>query len=53
MKQSRRIAESPEEPPLKKRRYVPGGPGGGGRFIDFDGAEVEEMTPPKKTNGTP
>ncbi|KAJ5564080.1 hypothetical protein N7513_000322 [Penicillium frequentans] len=53
MKQSRRLAESPEEPPLKKRRYVPGGPGGGGRFIDFDGAEVDEMTPPKKTNGTP
>ncbi|KAI0023266.1 PHD-finger domain-containing protein [Xylariomycetidae sp. FL0641] len=22
------------EPPLKRRRYVPGGPGGGGRFVD-------------------
>ncbi|KAI1127519.1 hypothetical protein F5Y10DRAFT_242680 [Nemania abortiva] len=22
------------EPPLKRRRYVPGGPGGGGRFLD-------------------
>ena len=22
------------EPPLKKRRYFPGGPGGGGRFLD-------------------
>ncbi|RYP45917.1 hypothetical protein DL768_007785 [Monosporascus sp. mg162] len=22
------------EPPLKKRRYFPGGPGGGGRFVD-------------------
>ncbi|KAJ4416783.1 hypothetical protein N0V85_002119 [Neurospora sp. IMI 360204] len=28
------------EPPLKKRRYVPGGPGGGGRFIDEDGVET-------------
>lgn len=28
------------EPPLKKRRYVPGGPGGGGRYVDVDGTEV-------------
>ena len=27
-------------PPLKKRRYVPGGPGGGGRYVDVDGTEV-------------
>ena len=27
-------------PPLKKRRYVPGGPGGGGRYVDADGTEV-------------
>lgn len=27
-------------PPLKKRRYVPGGPGGGGRYVDLDGTEV-------------
>ena len=27
-------------PPLKKRRYVPGGPGGGGRYVDTDGTEV-------------
>lgn len=26
-----------EEPPLKKRKYVPGGPGGGGRFVLDDG----------------
>ena len=26
--------------PLKKRRYVPGGPGGGGRYVDADGTEV-------------
>ncbi|KAF2876946.1 PHD-zinc-finger like domain-containing protein [Massariosphaeria phaeospora] len=27
-------------PPLKKRRYVPGGPGGGGRYVDVDGIET-------------
>lgn len=27
-------------PPLKKRRYIPGGPGGGGRYVDTDGTEV-------------
>ena len=29
-----------EAPPLKKRRYVPGGPGGGGRYVDIDGTET-------------
>ncbi|KAG9516908.1 hypothetical protein KCV07_g6543, partial [Aureobasidium melanogenum] len=28
------------EPPLKKRRYVPGGPGGGGRWVDEEGNET-------------
>ena len=28
------------EPPLKKRKYIPGGPGGGGRYVDADGKEV-------------
>ena len=28
------------EPPLKKRRYIPGGPGGGGRYVDEDGTEI-------------
>lgn len=28
------------EPPYKKRRYVPGGPGGGGRYLEPDGTEV-------------
>ncbi|KAK3333974.1 hypothetical protein B0T19DRAFT_419705 [Cercophora scortea] len=28
------------EPPQKKRRYIPGGPGGGGRFVDEDGVET-------------
>ena len=34
--------ESPSavEPPFKKRKYVPGGPGGGGRFVTADGREV-------------
>lgn len=27
------------EPARKKRRYVPGGPGGGGRYVDEDGNE--------------
>lgn len=27
-------------PPNKKRRYVPGGPGGGGRYVDTDGTEI-------------
>jgi len=27
-------------PPLKKRRYIPGGPGGGGRYVDDDGTET-------------
>jgi NuA3 HAT complex component NTO1 len=33
-------ADGTSEPPLKKRRYVPGGPGGGGRYIEVDGTEV-------------
>lgn len=36
----------PEGPPPKKRKYVPGGPGGGGRFIEYD---VKEMPSPKPT----
>ena len=36
----------PEGPPPKKRKYVPGGPGGGGRFIEYD---VKEMSSPKPT----
>ena len=28
------------EPPSKKRRYIPGGPGGGGRYVDADGTEI-------------
>ncbi|KAL8723236.1 MAG: hypothetical protein Q9225_000426 [Loekoesia sp. 1 TL-2023] len=38
---SQPIEGSPSnEPPRKKRKYVPGGPGGGGRYIDPDGSEV-------------
>ncbi|OJJ07036.1 hypothetical protein ASPVEDRAFT_33286 [Aspergillus versicolor CBS 583.65] len=36
-------APAVEGPPIKKRKYVPGGPGGGGRYIEV---EVRE-TPPK------
>lgn len=34
--------ESPRisEPPHKKRKYVPGGPGGGGRYLSPDGANL-------------
>jgi NuA3 HAT complex component NTO1 len=28
------------EPPLKRRKYVPGGPGGGGRYVDDDGTQI-------------
>ncbi|CAD0090821.1 unnamed protein product [Aureobasidium mustum] len=28
------------EPPTKRRRYVPGGPGGGGRWVDEEGNET-------------
>jgi NuA3 HAT complex component NTO1 len=32
--------DSPSEPPRKKLRYRPGGPGGGGTYVDLDGTEV-------------
>lgn len=31
---------SDSAPPSKRRKYIPGGPGGGGRYIDADGQEV-------------
>jgi NuA3 HAT complex component NTO1 len=37
-KSSPAIAKS--EPPKKKLRYIPGGPGGGGRYVDEDGNET-------------
>lgn len=48
LKSSRSAVDSPEGPPLKKRKYVPGGPGGGGRFIEVEMAQ--EATPIKKAN---
>ncbi|KAL4888345.1 hypothetical protein BDV59DRAFT_188687 [Aspergillus ambiguus] len=39
-----------EGPPLKKRKYVPGGPGGGGRYIELD---VRETKPPPKPKPKP
>ncbi|GAB7358403.1 hypothetical protein MBLNU230_g2472t1 [Neophaeotheca triangularis] len=32
--------EAATEPPNKKRKYIPGGPGGGGRWLDSEGNEV-------------
>ncbi|KAJ6130162.1 hypothetical protein N7512_002942 [Penicillium capsulatum] len=49
-KPSRSAVDYPEGPPFKKRKYVPGGPGGGGRFIEV---EVSEETTPKKKTSTP
>ncbi|KAJ5176509.1 uncharacterized protein N7482_002386 [Penicillium canariense] len=51
LKSSRSAVDSQEGPPLKKRKYVPGGPGGGGRFIEVDIAQQE--TTPKKKSSTP
>lgn len=48
LKASRSALDSPEGPPSKKRKYVPGGPGGGGRFIDVESAQ--EATPKKKAS---
>lgn len=31
---------SDSAPQFKKRRYIPGGPGGGGRYVDADGQET-------------
>ncbi|KAL1613024.1 hypothetical protein SLS60_001256 [Paraconiothyrium brasiliense] len=31
---------SDSAPPPKKRKYIPGGPGGGGRYVDEDGIET-------------
>lgn len=42
-----RISQDHDEPPLKKRKYVPGGPGGGGRFIAAD--ELETPAPPSSS----
>ncbi|KAL1954503.1 hypothetical protein VTO42DRAFT_1114 [Malbranchea cinnamomea] len=36
--------EISSEPPLKKRKYVPGGPGGGGRYIEIDVTEAPAKT---------
>lgn len=37
------------EPPQKRRRYIPGGPGGGGRFIDDEGREMSGEPPATAT----
>ena len=38
-RRTRSLTEAATEPPNKKRKYIPGGPGGGGRYIDNDGKE--------------
>lgn len=54
LKSSRSAVDSPEGPPHKKRKYVPGGPGGGGRFVDLEAQRrQQETTPKKKSSGTP
>jgi NuA3 HAT complex component NTO1 len=48
--------EPSEGPPLKKRKYVPGGPGGGGRFIEYEVKEVQStkvVKPAKPAKPTP
>ena len=32
--------DAASEPSRKRRKYVPGGPGGGGRYVDDDGTEI-------------
>ncbi|KAI9740686.1 MAG: nuA3 HAT complex component nto1 [Claussenomyces sp. TS43310] len=34
------VGVAKSEPSRKKRKYVPGGPGGGGRYVDEDGTEI-------------
>ncbi|KAF3004186.1 nuA3 HAT complex component nto1 [Curvularia kusanoi] len=36
----RHLADSDAAPANKKRKYVPGGPGGGGRYVDDEGVET-------------
>ncbi|OJJ44894.1 hypothetical protein ASPZODRAFT_134303 [Penicilliopsis zonata CBS 506.65] len=38
-------AEAGEGPPPKRRKYVPGGPGGGGRYIEIDEEEPVVKSP--------
>ncbi|KAJ5709578.1 hypothetical protein N7493_009869 [Penicillium malachiteum] len=52
-KPTRSSLHSPEGPPLKKRKYVPGGPGGGGRFIEVELAEEITPPPPDKKTTSP
>ena len=45
----RSTTEAVTEPPQKKRKYIPGGPGGGGRWLDEDGNEATDMVDFAKT----
>ncbi|KAJ5263672.1 hypothetical protein N7478_011277 [Penicillium angulare] len=48
LKSSHTVNPSSEGPSLKKRKYIPGGPGGGGRFIEVEPGEI--TSPEQKTN---
>ncbi|KAI7490957.1 hypothetical protein KC351_g281 [Hortaea werneckii] len=45
----RTTTEAVSEPPQKKRRYIPGGPGGGGRWLDEEGKETSDTIDFAKT----
>ncbi|KAF4282625.1 hypothetical protein CNMCM8686_006286 [Aspergillus fumigatus] len=47
-------SEASEGPPLKKRRYIPGGPGGGGRYVEIDVDEPPKIkrTPIRRTSSS-
>ncbi|KAF7714207.1 Uncharacterized protein PECH_000299 [Penicillium ucsense] len=49
-KATRSTVDSPEGPPLKKRKYVPGGPGGGGRFVDREAARQQQLLQEASSN---
>ena len=45
----RLTTEAVTEPPNKKRKYVPGGIGGGGRWLQPDGVEEMDVADVAKT----
>ena len=49
----RTTTEAVSEPPHKKRRYIPGGPGGGGRWLDENGKEASDTIDFAKTAPRP
>lgn len=45
--------EPATEPPQKKRKFLPGGPGGGGRYFDDDGNEITKEEARAQARNTP